>query len=44
MKLIEYKQFGNSENEKKINKRKLAVAILIAALVLFILLISNISI
>lgn len=39
MNLIEYKQFGNSENEKKINKRKLAVAVLIAALVLFILLI-----
>lgn len=36
MKLIEYKQFGNVEEERKINKKKLAISIAILACILVV--------
>lgn len=36
MKLIEYKQFGNVDEERKLNKKKIAITIGIAAVILFI--------
>ncbi len=36
MKLLEYKQFNNSEEERSLNKKKVAVAIIILLIMLFI--------
>lgn len=44
MKLIEYKQFGNVDEERKINKKKLAVSIAILACIVVVALITIIYI
>ena len=44
MKLLEYKQFNNSDEEKTLNKKKVTITAIVLAIILFIILISIIYI